>query len=191
MEDDRDPADIPGHQRGPVVLPLQGFLGRLVVNGGCPGKEGEVQGAVAFGWLAVLLHDHDGPIDRRDVAGWAALATGLMCSGPAVTFIGVTTLTAALRRRPWRDTLLVGAVPALIFAAWWMVAGRHNTGQVARDGINDPWQIVDFAWTGITGTLNELVGIPQSGAVIILGIVVWWLRHPDHATGRASPEPRA
>ncbi len=39
-------------------------------------------GVVAFGWAAVLLHDHDGPFGRRDIVGWVASIAALDVLGP-------------------------------------------------------------------------------------------------------------
>jgi hypothetical protein len=142
-------------------------------------------GAVMFGWAAILLHDHDGPFDRRDVAGWVASVAALMCSGPALVMVGVATLTVALRRRSLRDTVLVAVVPAVTFAAWYLAEGRH-----ARTGVNttgeDQWRLVDWAWTGLAHALESIVGIPETGGLLVVGLLVWWALHLDLAGGHRS-----
>ncbi len=142
-------------------------------------------GAVAFGWAAVLLHDHDGSFARRDLGGWAASVAALMCAGQGVVMVGMATLTVALRRRRLRDTVLTGAVPGLVFATWWLVAGRGASGtDESTDGA--VWRIPEFVWTGLTHTAETVTGVPGAGAVLVLALVVWSARHTDLAGGRSS-----
>jgi hypothetical protein len=141
-------------------------------------------GAVAFGWAAVLLHDHDGRVDRRDVAGWLASVAALMCSGPALVMVGVATLTVWLRRRRLADAALTAAVPALVFAIWWAAEGRHANQVPSQPG--DRWGIVEWAWTGLAHAAETIVGVPGTGGFLVLALLVWWARHLDLASGRAA-----
>jgi hypothetical protein len=141
-------------------------------------------GAVAFGWAAVLLHDHDGRFSWRDLGGWVASIIALMFSGPALALVGVATVTVWLRRRRVVDTLLTAAAPALVFGAWWWSEGRH-AGRVPSSS-DDRWLVVDWAWTGLTDAIEAVVGIPQTGGLLVLALLFWWARHLDLASGRAS-----
>ena len=142
-------------------------------------------GAVAFGWAAVLLVDHDGGFGRRDVAGWVALVAGLMCSGPALVMVGVAALTVWLRRRRLVDAVLVASVPLATFAVWWLAQGRH-----AQTGVDtsteDQWRLVDWAWTGLTHATEAIVGIPETGGLLVVALLAWWALHLDEASGRRS-----
>jgi hypothetical protein len=141
--------------------------------------------AVAFGWAAVLLHDHDGPFGRRDVAGWGASVAALTCSGPALVMVGVATLTVALRRHRWRDTLLTAAVPAVVFLGWWAAEGRHAETGVGTSS-EDEWRLVDWAWTGLAHAAETVVGIPETGGLLVLALLAWWALHLDQANGRRA-----
>ncbi len=55
-------------------------------------------GSVACGLGAILLVDHEGPFGGRDVAGWAVLVVGLMCSGIGVPMVAVAAVTVLLRQ---------------------------------------------------------------------------------------------
>lgn len=142
-------------------------------------------GAVAFGWAAVLLFDHDGRFGRRDVAGWAALVAALMCSGPALVMVGVAGLTVWLRRRRLIDAALTVSLPLAAFATWWLVEGRH-----ARTGVDttaeDEWRLVDWAWTGLAHAAETIVGIPETGGLLVVVLLAWWALHLDEASGRRS-----
>ena len=141
-------------------------------------------GAVAFGWLAVLLHDHDGRFGWRDGGGWLASVTALMFSGPALALVAVATLTVGLRRRRWVDTLATAAVPLAVFAVWYGLEGRHAERVSGEDGT--AWEVVDWAWAGLTHAATTVVGIPESGALLILALLLWWARHLELATTRAA-----
>lgn len=142
-------------------------------------------GAVAFGWAAVLLHDHDGPFDRRDVAGWAASVVALMFSGSAPFLVGVATLTVWFRRRRLLDAVLTAALPAVVFGVWWLLEGRHATG-APEPRPEDRWSIVEWAWRGLAHAAESVVGVPETGGFLVLVLLVWWARHLDLAWGRAA-----
>lgn len=138
-------------------------------------------GAAACGWAAILLHDHDGPFDRRDVLGWIASIAALMFSGIGLTMVVVATLTVWLRRRRLLDTVLAAAGPAVVFGAWYLVEGRH-----ASTPTGDKWLVVDWAWAGLTHATEAIVGIPGSGALLVLLLLGWWGRHLDLGQGARS-----
>jgi hypothetical protein len=99
--------------------------------------------------------------------------------------VGVATLTVALRRRRWRDTLLTPAVPAVAFLVWWAAQGRRAETGVGTS-TEDEWRLVDWAWTGLTHAAETVVGIPQTGGLLVLALLAWWALHLDQATGRRS-----
>jgi hypothetical protein len=142
-------------------------------------------GCIMLGWAAVLLHDHDGPFGGRDVLGWLAASAALMMSGPAIVMVGVATLTVALRRRRLLDTVLTPLGPGLVFVVWWLFAGR-NAPSGAPDSDDGVWLLADFAWRGLTNAAEQAVGIPGAGALLVLALTYWWVRHLDLASGRAA-----
>lgn len=64
-------------------------------------------GALALGLGHMLLADHDGPLDRRDVLGIAFGVGSLACSGVGIVMAGAVTL-ATLVRRGWRVAAVHG-----------------------------------------------------------------------------------
>src|SRR4029079_6783938 len=62
-------------------------------------------GSMAFGLGQVLLLDHEGPVDRRDVFGLGLGLLAIMSSGIGVSMVVVAGV-AALLRRGWRVALL-------------------------------------------------------------------------------------
>jgi hypothetical protein len=142
-------------------------------------------GCIMFGWAQVLLADHDGPFGGRDLLGWAAGTVALMMSGPAILMVGVATLTVALRRRRLVDAALTALGPFVVYALWWLAAGRHaHSG--APPSENGRWLLVDFAWRGVTNMAEQVVGIPGGGAVLVVALLYWWSRHLEVASGRGS-----
>lgn len=142
-------------------------------------------GAVACGWAAVLLHDHGGTFGgRRDVAGWAASIAALMFSGPGVVMVGVAAATVWFRRGRMAGAVLTAAPPALVYAAWWLAVGRHAERVATHPG--DQWRLVDWAWRGLTHAAESVVGVPQTGGLLALALLLWWARHLDLARSRAA-----
>jgi hypothetical protein len=137
--------------------------------------------AVAFGWAAVLLHDHDGSFDRRDVFGWLASIAALMSSGPGLAMVGVAVLVVALRRRRIIDTALVAVVPGVVFLSWYTIEGRHAHRVPQPAG--SEWGVVDWSWHGLSFALERIVGVPTTGGVLVLVLVAWWVMHTDLVRG--------
>jgi hypothetical protein len=140
--------------------------------------------AVAFGWAAILLHDHDGPFDRRDVLGWVASVAALMSSGPGVAMVGIAVLTMALRRRRLVDVALAASVPAAVFATWYLIEGRHAHRVPQPPG--SEWGVIDWSWNGLAHALEHIVGVPGTGGVLVLALVAWWVMHADLIRGRTA-----
>lgn len=83
-------------------------------------------GAIAYGLMHLLLADHDGPADRRDLLGLGAGLLSIMSSGTGVTMVMVVGL-AVLLRRGWRMALLHTAPLAAIYAMWALVFDAQST----------------------------------------------------------------
>jgi len=76
-------------------------------------------GAVACGLVQLLLADHDGGIDRRDVIGLIVGFVGLMCSGVAVAMVAMVGV-AALLRRGWRAAAFHAGPLAVAYLVWYV-----------------------------------------------------------------------
>jgi hypothetical protein len=130
-------------------------------------------GSLVFGLVELLLADHDGGLERRD---WLALGAGLLsllCSGIGVIFVGVTALTALLRRG-WRMALFQSAPLGVVYAVWYESIGRRTSIKLFHAST---WgQRAAFVRTGIAATFDALGGIPAGGylvaAMLIAGLAV-------------------
>src|SRR5262249_39373515 len=80
-------------------------------------------GALTFGLAHILLADHDGPFDRRDLIGIGFGLLALMCSGVGVT-MAVAVGIATFVRRGWRMALVHTAPLAAVFLLWSATFGR-------------------------------------------------------------------
>ncbi len=142
--------------------------------------------ALAFGIGGVLMLDRVEVNRRRDVAAVALALASLICSGVGVTMVGVMILTAWLRRG-WRAALEVGAVPAVVFAIWFLTEGRSEVGQQTSIDETTLLNIPQFMWTGLTSTFERASGIAGAGAVLVLALLVFLLRRTPAARGTAAP----
>ena len=85
---------------------------------------------------ALLLVDHDGPADRRDIAGSALAVVGVMSSGFGPFFLVGIGILLALRRR-WL-ALAVAVVPQGLALAWWWCAWGRDSPEDAT-GLSSAW----------------------------------------------------
>ena len=83
-----------------MVRPLLGDGVEFVGEVDGDGKRELLTGAVALGLGHLMLSDHDGRWDRRDSLGLACGVLGLMCSGVALTMVGVVVVSVLIRRGP-------------------------------------------------------------------------------------------
>jgi hypothetical protein len=141
-------------------------------------------GAVTFGVAALLLLDHDGRFGWRDVAAWALAVAALMCSAVGVTMVVVAGI-AALLRRGWRAAALAVSVPAAVYAAWFLAAGRHSADTIPPTR-TELLTVPTYVWTGLTRTVEAVTGWPGAGPVVVLGLVAALLRVRGTARGRGA-----
>ena len=142
-------------------------------------------GALVFGLSHLLLADHDGPIDRRDVLGLVAGLAGLMCSGVGVPMVAAVGL-ATLVRRGWRLALFHVAPLAVVYCVW--LATSAGNSYSTRAGLG---QVARFTGTDLRATFEALGQLPGSGivlgALLLVGLALaWWPRLRDDLPARAA-----
>ncbi|MDP8962146.1 MAG: hypothetical protein M3N32_11100 [Actinomycetota bacterium] len=137
--------------------------------------------SVLLGLGQVLLVNHEGRFDRRDVWGLVLALGGLLSSGVAVTMVAVAGLTACLRRG-WRAGLVTVGPPAAVFVVWVLLIGRVAMGAVRWE----PGRIIAFAWYGLNATIDVAASAAGLGAVALAGLALWLLRHRDELRGRLA-----
>jgi hypothetical protein len=117
--------------------------------------------------VQVLLVDHEGPIDRRDIVGAVVGLIGVMSSGFGPFFaFGVFVLLATRRR--WRAAA-VAVVPQGLAYGWWLLTWSTDGAAAAMPGPRS--QVPAFAMRGITATFESLVAVPALAGVAIVGTI--------------------
>jgi hypothetical protein len=124
-------------------------------------------------FLAVLLLvDHDGRPDRRDVIAAVVGLLGVMSSGFGPFFIAGAAILLALRRR-WLAGLIVVGPQALAFA-WWFLAWYADP---IADRVTGPRSLVPaFTARGIAATFEGLVAIASLTGLALLAaaaVTLW------------------
>jgi hypothetical protein len=124
-------------------------------------------GAIAFGLAQLLLADHDGPFDRRDVIGIGFGFLALMCSavGVGMAFaVGIATFL----RRGWRIALAHTAPLAAVFLVWSVSYGRDAYGGPK----GDLGSVASFVRDQFTALFKGFGQVPGVGVVLALAVVV-------------------
>lgn len=125
--------------------------------------------SLVFGLAQLLLADHDGAFDRRDVLALLCGLGGLMSSGVAVP-LTVVVGASVLVRRGWRMALVHTAPLGAVFAVWWVAYGRDGFGDT------DPslGSASRFVVAGVGAGFDAIGQITGSGwllaAVLVAGL---------------------
>lgn len=115
----------------------------------------------------LLLADHDGPLDRRDVLGAVLGLVSVTSSGFGPIFMVGVAVLLVLRRR-WL-ALVVGVGPQAVAYAWWTLWWARDYPTAVPTG--NRAEVPAFVTRGITGTLEALVGFPAAAGLAVLGTV--------------------
>lgn len=127
-------------------------------------------GSVLFGWLAVFLLARPSPNrnDRLLEAGLACLMS-LCFSGIGVSAV-VFVATYLLLSRGWRQAAIFSAPLAALFLIWYAVVGRSGGSGESLSGAG-LLKLPEYVWTGLSGPLGDLAGIPGSGAILLVAVI--------------------
>jgi hypothetical protein len=130
---------------------------------------------VAF-FAQLLLVDHEGDVDRRDVIGAGIGVIGVMSSafGP---FFAVGMFTLLAMRRRWKAVLVAIGPQAVVYAWWLLTWATDPAGDAGKPSPLDPFR---FARITLSSTLGSMAGQFLFAGAALLGIigVVWW-SYPD------------
>jgi hypothetical protein len=145
-----------GHGRQDIVLAFQlGFVSALVL-----------------GLCAVLLVDHPGRADRRDVLAGVCSALALLCSGVAVTMIAIAAIVMFVRRGI-KPTLLYVTPLAFMYLVWYLAVARAD---YAANGVSPAGTIIGFVGSALATTLNALGSNPVAAfalaGLLLVGLFV-------------------
>jgi hypothetical protein len=128
-------------------------------------------GALVLGLGQLLLADHDGPLDRRDVMGLLAGLGSLLCSDVAIPMIATVGIAALLLGR-WKAAALHTLPLALVYLSW---SSRYGRTAHVSFGLD---RFTTSARTSISATFDALGRVPFVGwlfaVMLVAGIVVAW-----------------
>ena len=115
----------------------------------------------------LLLVDHDGPIDRRDVLGAVLAVVGVMSSGFGPIFMVGVAMLLVLRQR-WR-ALAVAVVPQGLAYGWWLVTWSSDAAADQRGGNRS--QLPAFVVRGVGSTFEALTSLPGLAGIAVLATI--------------------
>jgi hypothetical protein len=120
-----------------------------------------------IGLVATLVLVRSGFSRRSLVVAGVLLLLAVMCSGTGLV-AAVTVGCFAFFRAGLRGALVVGAPAILAFSVWYFTIGRD--GRVHLSGRTVP-QIPGYVWSGLTGSLGSVLGVPATGWILLLALV--------------------
>jgi len=127
----------------------------------------------------LLLVDHDGPVDRRDVVGSVLAVIGTASSGFGPFFVFGIALLLVIRRR-WLAAA-IGVFPSALAYVWWWVS--YGGDPVADSSGRPLGRLPAFVRLGVESTLQALVPIASlTGIVAVAVVAVLLLRRRDPAS---------
>jgi hypothetical protein len=135
-------------------------------------------GSLAFGLAQLVLSDHDGAPDGRDVLGVFAGVLALMSSGVGITMAIIVGM-ATFARRGWRIALLHTAPLAVVYITWWLIERPKLTSEFGRPAADVVFRWVRSGEIGIFLALGhfQLVAVLLA-VVLVLGLLLAWSRLP-------------
>jgi hypothetical protein len=139
--------------------------------------------SILCGLAHLLLADHDGPLDGRDVAGIVLGVVGLMSSAIGVPMVAGVGLSVLLRRG-WRIAAVHVGVPALVYLTWYVLYGGtgNDVFTFRPAALRFAWRMVHSAFVGLGQ--NRIVAV-LIGALAVAGLAAA-LRRARVPAGRAA-----
>ncbi len=139
------------------------------------GFQAGMTGSIFLGLAQLVLADHDGPINRRDLGAVVLGVLAVSSSAVGVVFVGVTA-AAIFLRRGWRPAAIQGGPPLAIFAVWYLWSAPFRAGGMGRPA---PEVMLDWTRTGIVGTFSALGQQSWIAAglavLLVIGLpLAWW-----------------
>jgi hypothetical protein len=126
-------------------------------------------GAVVFGLAHLLLADHDGPFDRRDLLGLLAGVAALLCSAVGIAMV-LAVGVAMFMRRGWRIALIHTVPLGLLYVLWWATLARSSYELARQANPTSPSQVIRFIPDTVANTFRALGQV--SGVGILLGFLL-------------------
>jgi hypothetical protein len=125
---------------------------------------------VGLGLAHVLLVDHGGGFDGRDVAGWGVAAVALMFSGIAVPMVAVAGLVALGRRGPIAFLQTAGP-PAVLFSVWFLTVGSTGLEHHAPATESAVALLPAYIWVGVRSSAESIAGSSMGALALVVAVV--------------------
>jgi hypothetical protein len=123
----------------------------------------------------LILADHDGPFDRRDVAGVFVGGVGLMCSGVSVSMVAAVGI-AVLIRRGWRMAALHVGPLAIMFLTWWALIGRGQY-ESPHGTLGEQLRVIAVGLSNVFAQLGQHLLASIALALILVGGLFYAAAH--------------
>jgi hypothetical protein len=144
--------------------------------------------ALVFGLVQLVLAEHEGPIDRRDVLGLLAGVAAFMCSGVGIAMVAAVAATM-LVARGWRVAVFHLVPLMAVYAIWWWTFARGALGSNDAD-LPD---VGSFAFAMVSATFEAVGQLPVGslliGALLVVGLALAWRNPSDPEVRRRNAAP--
>jgi hypothetical protein len=136
-------------------------------------------GSLLLGLGAVLVvHDRDLTRGRYALV-WLLLVGSLMFSGVGITMVAVVVVMVLLRDGVQRALITV-SVPAAAYLVWFGLEVLHAPPGAGEQPLRTALQAApEFLWRGLTAAVDAETGLAGTGAVLLVLLAIWALRHAD------------
>lgn len=143
-----------------VVAPLV-LMGSMTTNLTAPIAVSQVA-SIAFGLVYLLITDHDGGLDRRDVAGMLMGVLSLASSAMGLIVVPTIGVFLLLRRGSWRVAATHVGVLASVYLLWQLGYG------VSAERTYSSSVIGHWVWQGISAAFSRPTGSDIAGLLLAL-----------------------
>lgn len=124
----------------------------------------------------LLLVDHDGAVDWRDILGSVIALIGTASSGFGPFFVFGIALLLTMRRR-WA-AVAVGVLPSALAYVWWWI--EYGGDRIADESGRPLGRLPAFVRLGIDSTFQALVPVASLSGIALVGVVWVLLRRRRH-----------
>lgn len=126
-------------------------------------------GSLAF-FLAALLVIVQRQDRRADVIAVALLVGALLCSGVGVSAVAAVAFARGIQQRSVLAVVRIAAVPAALYALWYLLAGRYGTPATEATLLDAVALTPNFVFTMVSAAAAGAVGFPGTGVGAVLTV---------------------
>jgi hypothetical protein len=124
--------------------------------------------SLLLGLVAALVMVRRHFSGRSRIVAAVLLLAAVMCSGTGLA-AAVTVGLFAFFRAGLKAAALVSGPAVLAFSVWFFTIGRDGRVHLSADTVP---HVPAFVWSGVTGATGSVLGIPGTGVIVLLVLVV-------------------